>query len=239
MGPALAIEQQTAFALDLFGHGESDRPFDADFGIAAQSDYVERALAALRIARAALVGVDLGGGVAIRLAATRPERVARLVLINTLAFDQFPGEDVRSLQRNTARLALRISRGLFGAAPLLTPLLKGSVADPERMSPRLVARYLAPFVGREGVVHLLALARAIRADDLAELDLGGIDVPTMILWGDKDQWIDPGIGDRLASAIPGSQLVRFPDYARLVPEEAPERVSELITDFVWSRSTSA
>ena len=35
VGPALAVANRTAFAIDLFGYGESDRPFDADFSIAA------------------------------------------------------------------------------------------------------------------------------------------------------------------------------------------------------------
>jgi len=48
VGPTLAIAGRTAFAIDLFGYGESDRPFDAQFGIAAQSEYLDRALTALR-----------------------------------------------------------------------------------------------------------------------------------------------------------------------------------------------
>src|ERR1041384_5934247 len=43
IGPTLATANRTAFAIDLFGYGESDRPFDAQFGIAAQSDYLDRA----------------------------------------------------------------------------------------------------------------------------------------------------------------------------------------------------
>src|SRR5205814_7127411 len=80
VGPTLATANRTAFAVDMFGYGESDRPFDAQFGIAAQSEYLDRALTALRLTRATLVGVDLGGAVALHLAFTRPERVERLVL---------------------------------------------------------------------------------------------------------------------------------------------------------------
>jgi pimeloyl-ACP methyl ester carboxylesterase len=232
VGPALALEQHTAYAIDLFGHGESDRPLDAEFGIAEQSEYLERALTALRVARAVIVGVDLGGGVALRLAAMRPDRVARLVLVNTVGFDGLPGPDIRSLQRNTARFALRVSRGLFGAAPLLTPLLERSVADPERMPPRLVARYLAPYVGREGVTHLLALARSVHAEDLEELDPAEVVAPTLVVRGEEDHWLDAAIAERLVASLPNAQLVRLPGVGRLVPEEAPERLSELILEFV-------
>src|SRR4026209_228759 len=90
VAPAITDAGHTAYALDLFGHGESDRPLDADFGIAAQAEYLDAAMTALRLARATIVGVDLGGDVALRLAATRPDRVARLVLINVPAFDGLP-----------------------------------------------------------------------------------------------------------------------------------------------------
>src|SRR5689334_24288884 len=87
IAPEFALANRTAFAVDLFGYGESDRPFDANFGIAAQADYLERALTALRLAKATAAVVDLGAAVAIRLAASRPERVERMILINPIAFD--------------------------------------------------------------------------------------------------------------------------------------------------------
>jgi pimeloyl-ACP methyl ester carboxylesterase len=238
IGPRLAVRRHTAYAIDLFGHGESDRPFDADFGVAAQSEYIERTLTALRIPRAVVVGVDLGAAVALRLAATRRERVGRMVLINPSAFQDLPGDDVRALQRKTARVAFRISSGLFGVNPLLVPLLEDAVADPAHMSPRLIGRYLAPYIGREGVNHLLALARAIRADDLEEVELGDITAPTLIVWGEADRWLDASIADRLASTIPESSVLRLPGVGRLVPEEAPERLAEVIAEFAAERSTA-
>jgi pimeloyl-ACP methyl ester carboxylesterase len=86
IGPTLALANRTAFAVDLFGYGESDRPFDAQFGIAAQSDYLDRALTALRLSRATVIGIDLGGAIAMHLAYNRPDRVERLMLINPIAF---------------------------------------------------------------------------------------------------------------------------------------------------------
>ena len=52
VGPALASARHTAYGVDLFGYGESDRPFDAEFGIAAQAEYLDRALTALRVSSA-------------------------------------------------------------------------------------------------------------------------------------------------------------------------------------------
>lgn len=232
VAPDLALGRHTAFAIDLLGSGESDRPIEADYGIAAQSEYLDRALTVLRVARAVVVGVDVGGAVAMRLAATRPDRVRGLVLVNPVAFEDLPGKDIRTLQHNTARFAFRLTRGVFGAAPLLTPLLRGSVADPAHMPDRLVARYLAPFVGRDGVAHLLDLARSIRVEEVEELDLASIHAPTLVVWGEADPWRARDIPTRLLHAIRGSRLVRLPNVGRLVPEEDPETLARLILEHV-------
>src|SRR5690242_10159758 len=236
VAPEFALANRTAFAVELFGYGESDRPFDADFSIAAQAEYLDRALTALRVARATLVGVDLGAAIALRLAATRPERVDRMMLINPIAYDDVPAKDVHNLQRGTGRYAFRISRGILGAAPLVRDLLTESVADPAHMPEKLVARYLAPYVGSEGLNHLLILARSIDAEDLDEIELTQIDQPTTIVWAEKDQFLPPRYDgrtapERLAEEIPGCKLTRLPDVGRLVPEEAPQVLTNLVLEF--------
>jgi pimeloyl-ACP methyl ester carboxylesterase len=232
IAPEIALANRTAFAIDLFGHGESDRPFDADFGIAAQAELVDRALTALRLPKATVIGLDLGGAVALRLAASRPERVERLVLANPIALDEVPAGDIKTLQRNTARFAFRAGRGILGAAPILGDLLRKSVADGSNMPDKLVARYLAPYVGEEGLNHLLLLARSIDDEDMEDAELGSLPQPTLIIWGDQDPWVGPRFADRLADTIPGSRLVRLPGVGRLVPEEAPETMLSLLLEFI-------
>lgn len=228
IAPTLVPAGLTAFAVDLMGYGESDRPTEADFSIAAQTDYIDHAMAALHIPAATVVGLGIGGGIALRLASTRPARVRRLVLINSVAFEQCPGRDVRSIQLGTARFALRVSQGVLGAAPLLSRILEEGVAHRAAMPPRLVARYLAPFVGAEGVIHLLALARALSATDVESLPLAAIRAPTLIVWGERNRWLDGTIPGRLQLAIRGSHLVRLANTGSLAPEDSPEALGQLL-----------
>ena len=236
IGPEIALANRTAFAIDLFGHGESDRPFDAPFGIAAQSEYLDRALTALRLPKATIVGVDVGAAIAMHLAATRPERVERLVLVNPIALDEVPAGDVKAMHRNTARFALRVSRGVLGAAPLVSELLRGSVAKPESMPDALVARYLAPYVGRDGLEHLLMLGRSINAEDLKPIVLEALEQPALIVWGDQDRWVSPKLPERLAGAMPGARLIRIPTAGRLVPEDAPGTLTNIVLEFIGAAS---
>ncbi len=232
VGPALARAGHTAYAVDLMGYGESDRPYMGDYSLAAQAEFVARAMVAMRVERAIVAGIDIGAGVAMRLGALDGERVAALALVNGVAFEHCPGRDVRRLQRGTARHALRIARGILGAAPLVRELLESNVAHVEHMPPRLVARYLAPYAGADGMTHLLALARALRVEDVRELDLGTIRAPTAIIWGDAERWMDSGLPERVQAAIPSSTLTRLNDVGRLVPEEAPETLTRLLLDLV-------
>ena len=239
VAPAITEAGHTAYAVDLFGHGESDRPIDADFGIAAQAEYLDAAMTALRVARGIIVGVDIGGDIALRLAATRPERVEKLVLINTPVFDELPARDITQMQRSTAKFAFRTTRGVLGAAPLIEGVLKGSVSDPGAHMPvKLIARYLAPFAGRDGVNHLLTLASSIAADDMEDIDLKTIHVPALVIWGEQDEWVDVKMADRLVNALPDGRLVRMPGVARLVPEEAPDQMSSLLLEFMKRRAVA-
>ena len=236
IGPQIALANCTGFAVDLFGYGESDRPFDADYGIAAQAEYLDRALTALRVSRASVVGLDLGAAVALRLAATQPDRVDKLILVNPIAFDSVPSDDVKALQKNTARFAFQVSRGIMGAAPLMRELLQKSVADPERMPETLVARYMAPYVGRDGVDHLLRVSRFVGPEAMEEINLRALPHPTLVVWGDRDPWASPKVGDQLADTIGGSKLVHLPSAGRLVPEDAPDALSQLLLDFIGARA---
>jgi pimeloyl-ACP methyl ester carboxylesterase len=235
VGPGLAVAGMRAFAMDLVGYGESDRPLDASFGIAAQAEYLDRALTALRVASAIVVGVDLGGAVALRLAAVHPERVAGLVLVNPLVPGSCPGDEVAALKWRTARFAFRLARGQLGAASVLHDILRRMVADPEHMPPRLVARYLAPYVGRDGVTHLLTLARAIDEGDLDELELQYLETPTMVVRGLSDELVDGKAVRRMTETIPGARFVELPGVGRLVPEEYPNRLVSLILEHAGLR----
>jgi pimeloyl-ACP methyl ester carboxylesterase len=82
----------------------------------------------------------------------------------------------------------------------------------------------------------LALARAVDDSDMQEIELGQIDRPALIIVGDHDHFVSPKIPDRLADTIPGSRLVRLPGVGRLVPEETPDTVANMILDFVGAAS---
>lgn len=232
IAPSLPLGRVTAFAIDLFGYGESDRALEADFGIGAQADYIDRAMTVLRVARADIVGVDMGAAVALALAARRPARIRSLVLVNPGDPAALRCAELAELQRLQARNLLESSRGMLGATALLAPILERSVADPARMPQALIGRYVAPYVGGEGVSHLMQLERAINDRALDGVDLSKIIAPTLVLRGDEDGWVAPEVSAALAARLGRGELRRMADAGRLIPEDAPERFTDVLTDWL-------
>lgn len=239
VAPLLPLGRVTALAVDLFGHGASDRVTDADYGVLAQVDYIERAMGALSLDRADLVGVDLGGIVALALAARRALRVRSLVLINPPAPDHIRCDALAELRRLAARRLLESSRGMLGAAAVLGPILEGSVAAPERMPRTLVARYGATFVGSDGVRHLMELERAVNDRALERVHWSGVTVPTLVVRGDQDKWVKAEVSAALASRLARGELRRLSGSARLTPEDVPESLAGLLTDWLDRNDRSA
>ncbi|MGV3710772.1 MAG: alpha/beta fold hydrolase [Gemmatimonas sp.] len=235
VAPRLANMGYTALSFDLMGYGESDRPEEAAYGVVAQAEYLDRALTALRLPRATVVGQDIGALVGVQLAARRPERVERLLLINPTEPDDLPGANVRSLQRSAARIAIG-GQGLFAAGEVLEPFLRESVAEPATMSDLLVARYTAPYVGDEGLSHLLQLARSLELDGDEQLQLDSVRAPIMIALGERDiaRKDEPAVSmaTELASAGASVREEIIPSAGYLVAEDAPAKLSQLIDDWV-------
>lgn len=235
VAPRLANAGYTALAFDLMGYGESDRPEDAAYGIVAQAEYVDRALTALRLPRALVVGQDIGAIVALQLAARRPERVDRLLLINPPNPADLPGPSIRAAQRAAARIALGVN-GYFVTGQALTPFLRDSVADAEHMPDLLVARYMAPFVGADGLSHLLLLARSLELEDEEALQLENVKTPVLIALGEKDASVDRPMVSELAAELSvardPTRIEVVPNAGALIAEDAPEALAGMIGDWI-------
>ena len=97
MMPFLAREYDVT-ALDLLGCGDSSKPLEADYSIAAQADLVLGLMDGLGLGRVHLVGHDIGGGVAQIMAVRNPGRFLSLALINSVAYDYWPVQPIVTMR---------------------------------------------------------------------------------------------------------------------------------------------
>jgi 2-hydroxymuconate-semialdehyde hydrolase len=220
-------------APDLLGLGRSERPADSRaVSPAAQATRLLALLDALGHDRVAVAGHELGGAVAVALAAAAPERVAALALLSApLHTDALP------LRWHLPLLLPGVGPVAVGAARRSRPVARGWLGSALGFSSRPareVSAHLERLLPAQRPPGLLAAARAV---DPATVEaswrvLTASPPPLLVLWGADDTVLRASYGRRLAAEAPGAGWVPVAGAGHLLPEERPERVAEELAAFV-------
>lgn len=225
---ARTAETRRAIALDLPGFGASGLDALPDgFSVSAPSldAYVRATLAVMdaeRCPRATIVGLSLGGYVALALAKHHPERVEALVLADTRAAGDTPPVKAGRVMNQ----ALVRSRG---AGALIDKLLPGLVAPTTPESVRAEVRAMAARQSPEGVGYALLAMRD--REDTTE-SLGALRVPTLLLVGEHDAVTPPAEMRAMADAIGGARFETLANAGHLSNLEAPEAFGSALDAFL-------
>ncbi len=226
----LLAERMRVIAPDMLGYGESGKPLDADLSEQAQVRYIDELVGQLGIERAAVVGHDLGGGIAQMLALDGRVDVRCLVLLDAVCFDAWPVEGVKMLQSGEPEQ----ERPDF-VEEVLRLIFDVGISHKDRLDRGALAPFLAAW--RDDPAAFFRAARAITGEGLAgrEAELGNLDAPTFVLWGEEDPFLPPELAERLGEAIPGSTIALLPGCSHFVTEDAPQTVGPLVYHFLRSQ----
>jgi pimeloyl-ACP methyl ester carboxylesterase len=216
--------------VDLLGYGRSDRPMERDLSIKGHAERVIALLDALRIQYAAIVGHDLGGGIAQYLAVRHPTRVERLALIDSVGFEEWPTRQIKM-----AKATLPLTRHLpttWILSALRSEMERGYAQ--ESRGTRSMDIYIRPFCSPEGRDVLVEHLEALDPEETVALSprLGEIMAPTAIITGAHDPFLAPHVAKQLHEAIPGSTLDVIPDVRHFTPEESPEAISTILEQWL-------
>jgi 3-oxoadipate enol-lactonase len=200
------------FAVDLRGHGESawdGKPFT----IEDMADDLGRALDALGVGPINLLGMSMGGSVAMTFAGKNPDRVRSLVLADTTAWY---GENARSAWAERADRAANVPR----ADQLAFQVDRWFSPEFREAHPEEVDRVCDIFVRTSSPAHAAASVA------MGELDarplLPSIRARTLVLAGEHDYATPVSMAENLAGTIPGAKLEVLPALRHLSLVEAPE-----------------
>lgn len=231
--PALVARGRRVVCYDLLGYGASERPVQRDTSVTAQAGLLTGLLDELGLDRIDLVGHDIGGAVALRLATSQPERLRRLILADTVSYDSWPSETWREII--DAHLDRYEAMPLDDFRELMTRQLRMTVADPQRMSGDVLEAYLAPLVSTLGKAsffrHQVAHYDSRHTEEITHL-LPELDLPTLVVWGEDDRWQPLSYADRLVRDIPGAELRTIPDAGHFLTEDAPAAFVEAVSGFL-------
>jgi pimeloyl-ACP methyl ester carboxylesterase len=200
-------------------------------------------LDALGLEDVVLVGNDTGGAIAQIAAANHPERIGALVLTSCDSFDNFLPLMFRGMQ-----LAARIPGGLPAMiAPLRVRALRHLPPTfgwlrKRKIEPEVSDAYVRPYFQHAGVRRdlrkVLAGISTRYTNDAAE-KLRGFDGPALIAWSADDRIFPLEHGRRLADLLPQGRLETIADSYAFSPEDQPERLAELIREFLQTSSGSS
>jgi len=219
-------------AVDLPGFGGSEMPPDLTF--AAYPPTVLGLMDQLGLARASLVGNSMGGAAAAAIAADHPDRVERLVLIDSAGLNLAP-KDRPAVLRLVGALPGAVLERLPVRRALTRLALPQVFFDPRLVTEERFEEYLAPLLRRGAVVSLSSLLSTPHADAAQfQALLRRIRAPTLILWGREDRWIPVAQADRFAAAIPNARLTILAGCGHLPQEERPLETAALVASFLAS-----
>ncbi|MGI9049334.1 MAG: alpha/beta fold hydrolase [Rubrobacteraceae bacterium] len=223
-------QDNEVFALDFPGFGRSGGKLSREEAeVPALAGLALRAADALGIGESfAVAGHDIGGAVAQHVAVAGRDRVEKLALVNSVLYDSWPVpavsrfRDPELAQSITPEELVELRRGSLGKA------ISRDLSSSEEED------YLSPWRTENGTRSWTALAAAADARytlDLVEL-LKELDPPTLLVWGEEDEFQPISYAERFEREMPNARLTTVPGARHIPMEDDPERVGSLLADFL-------
>jgi haloalkane dehalogenase len=220
-------------APDYFGFGRSDKPVEREwYSYEAHYGSIERFVRELDLAALTVVVQDWGGPIGLRLAVEHPERVERLVILNTgVGAGRAPSEEWLRFRELVRRVGTDFQAGR---------LVRASCARP--LADEVEAAYDAPFPVPESKTGAVVFPELVPTEPdhpsaaamLAVREaLGRWEKPALVLFSDSDPIFSPRAADRFARLIPGALPAEtVANAGHLLQEDAGGEIAERIVRFL-------
>ncbi len=235
--PALAARGYRVIALDLLGHGRSDKPVSG-YELGDFADQIEGFLRHLGVAQTTVGGHSLGGAIAIEFADRYPDRAGALVLVcagglgrevhPVLRAATLPGVSTLlrvAVNRRTASLYIRAGQTLRLPPEAVTNLgrMGSAVLDAD---------------GRNAFFQTLHAVIEPGGQRGSMIELGQLspERPTVIIWSEHDPILPVAHARAIHAHLPGSRLELFPGSGHQPHRRYPERFADVVAEVLSSRS---
>jgi haloalkane dehalogenase len=222
-------------APDYFGFGRSDKPTDRGwYSYDAHFASIERLVRELDLRNVTVVVQDWGGPIGFRLCVTEPDRVARLVVLNTGIGARAPNEEWLRFQAFMRRVGTEIVAGQLVRLSLVQPT-----------TDEVIAGYDAPFPVPESRVGIAMFPELVATGSghpsaPAMLDvrerLRSFDRPALVLFSDSDPIFKRGAAEAMASLLPNAELdPPLEGAGHFLQEDRGEQVAARIAAWLTGR----
>ena len=202
--------------LDLPAFGLTGPSTDRDYTITGYVEILESFITTLDLDSFSIAGNSLGGNIAWNYALTYPDKVEKLILVDAAGYPSEESASVFKLAKSpiTGPLFKHITPKSFIKKNLLEVY-----GDPDRLTDEVVSRYHDMALREGNRQAFIDRVKTVYAD--RSHSIKNISCPTLIMWGEKDAWIDLKNAYRFAEDIKNSSVVTYPELGHVPMEEAP------------------
>ena len=235
-------KQYRVIAFDNRGVGRSSKPA-GPYTIHEMADDTLGLLDALKIDKAHVVGVSMGGMIAQELVLRNPERVRALVLACTYPEPDADIERTRTFTVEQFGGSVDASGGIHVDLKALNPMMFLQQLLPnvfnqsfiEKELPKLMQIFSGALQYGFSMEAILGQVGAVMTHKATDR-LHAIKSPTLVITGDADRLVPPASSDILAREIPNARLVKIPGGSHGFNFETPQLFNDAVLDFLKSAS---
>jgi pimeloyl-ACP methyl ester carboxylesterase len=234
--PALAHAGFRTIAVDLKGHGLSDKPVTSgEYTIDSLVEHLYDILDALEIEKPALVGHSLGGSLIYHFAARYPTRVQCLGLLAPVGLKGVP------LMRLYRAVTPKLFAPIFGeikARRIVKLALWRVYGHRGHFTKRDVEEFLAPSQFPEFALAVRELLHSYDWNAADHRPMKTLDLPAVGLWGSLDHLMPSDGMGVYVPLLPRIVLSAIPDAGHIIPEETPDEVNAALLGLLRTAATS-
>ncbi len=213
-------------AVDIPPFGFSTKDPNYDYRLENTVENIMNLLEKLGVERFYLCGHSMGGGISSFIASKYPEKVEKLILIDSVFLESdVPSESRESLSFPPILFDLTLKQ-----YPILTSFYKGQTKQQNKISKEEIDWFYAQLYFLPSEIFLKFSREFWK--DFKGVDYTKICARTLIIWGRDDNVIPLETAEKLKNKIPGSQLVTIENTGHSPFVELPEEVTKIINDFL-------
>lgn len=225
---AILKKHYRVIRLDMMGFGLTGQNSSGDYSMGNHVRVLKRFLNILDIKECHIAGSSLGGWLAWEFTRLYPKRVEKLILIDAAGYIE-PQQMPLPFKLAQSMIPGRVFRYAVRKS-ILEQFVKQVYYDLSKVNTKLVQRYYDLFTRKENLDAFAALVKSPFRNNSALIPT--IENPTLILWGEEDNWIPLEHGYRFHKALPNSTFITYSKTGHLPMEELPVPTSKDLIDFL-------
>ena len=206
--------------IDIPGFGLTGPYTDGIYSIERTMDMLDQLSNELNIDSFFLAGNSMGGYISWNFAINYPEKVKRLILVDSAGYSF----EMPMMLKLLDTPVLKDSMAFITPKFVVSQTLSEVYGDGSKVTDETIERYHQMMLrqgNREAVVSVLQTLTDINSGDIQQ-----VKVPTLIQWGEKDAWIPLAHAQKFADEIEGAKLITYPGVGHIPMEEIPDKTAQ-------------